>query len=156
MKKIVRDTSRVMALRKNDRITWLWIGLGLALLAFLSLGTFACSPAPAQVAESPTTLPAEISVDEAYQLYQEGTFFLDVRTQEEWDDFHAPNSTLIPLDQLENRLNELPKDEPIVVVCRSGNRSQVGRDILLSNGFEQTTSMAGGLNEWRSAGYPIE
>lgn len=156
MRKRVRETSRVMVLRKQARTTWLWIGLGLALLAFLSLGTFACSPAPAQVVESPTALPAEISVDQAYQLYQEGTFLLDVRTQEEWDDFHAPNTTLIPLDQLESRLDELPQDEQIVVVCRSGNRSQAGRDILLSNGFERATSVRGGLNEWRSAGYPIE
>jgi rhodanese-related sulfurtransferase len=143
-------------LNNQRSANWLWIGLGLALLALLSLGAVACSPAPAQVAPSSVTLPAEISVDEAYQLYQEGTFVLDVRTPEEWDDFHAPNTTLIPLDQLESRLSELPQDEPIVVVCRSGNRSQAGRDILLSNGFTQTTSMAGGLNEWRSAGYPIE
>lgn len=81
---------------------------------------------------------------------------LDVRTQEEWDEFHAPNTTLIPLDQLESRLGELPENEPIVVVCRSGNRSQAGRDILLTNGYEPTTSMAGGLNAWRDADYPIE
>ena len=156
MRKSSKDTTRVLVLNNQRSVNWLWIGLGLALLALLSLGAVACSPAPAQVAQSSVTLPAEISVDEAYQLYQEGTFLLDVRTPEEWDDFHAPNTTLIPLDQLESRLSELPQDEPIVVVCRSGNRSQAGRDILLSNGFEQTTSMAGGLTEWRSAGYPIE
>src|SRR4030067_3254391 len=69
------------------------------------------------------TLAREISVDRAYERYQDGTFVLDVRTQEEWDEYHAPNTTLIPLDQLQARLNELPKDQPIVVVCRSGNRS---------------------------------
>ena len=88
--------------------------------------------------------------------YQQGVFLLDVRTQEEWDEFHAPNTTLIPLDQLGSRLSELPQDEPIVVVCRSGNRSQAGRDILLANGYEPATSMAGGLNAWREAGFPIE
>jgi rhodanese-related sulfurtransferase len=156
MRKSSKDTTRVLVLNNQRSVNWPWIGLGLALLALLSLGAVACSPAPAQVAPSSVTLPAEVSVDEAHQLYQDGIFFLDVRTPEEWDDFHAPNTTLIPLDQLESRLSELPQDEPIVVVCRSGNRSQAGRDILLSNGFAQTTSMAGGLNEWRSAGYPIE
>ena len=136
--------------------SWLWLSLLLVLLAITSLGITACGTAPAQIAESPTSLPAEISIDEAHQLYQEEVFFLDVRTQEEWDDFHAPNTTLIPLDQLPSRVHELPSDEPIVVVCRSGNRSQAGRDILLDNGFEQVTSMAGGLNAWRSAGYPTE
>ena len=102
------------------------------------------------------SLPAEISVAQAYQKYQDGVFLLDVRTQEEWDEYHAPNTTLIPLDQLPLRVNELPKDQEIVVVCRSGNRSQEGRDILLNAGFEKVTSMAGGLSGWRSAGYPIE
>ena len=81
---------------------------------------------------------------------------LDVRTLEEWNEFHAPNTTLIPLDQLMSRLSEVPRDKEIVVVCRSGNRSQQGREILLNAGFKQVTSMTGGLNEWRAKGYPIE
>lgn len=103
-----------------------------------------------------TALAKTISVSDAYQRYQNGAFVLDVRTQEEWDEFHAPNTKLIPLDQLPARLAEVPRDREIVVVCRSGNRSQQGRDILLNAGFEQVTSMSGGLNEWRSSGYPIE
>ncbi len=102
------------------------------------------------------SLPREINVDEAYGKYQSGTFVLDVRTLEEWNEFHAPNSTLIPLDQLAARISELPRDKEIVVVCRSGNRSQQGRDILLNAGFQQVSSMAGGLTEWRTKGYPIE
>jgi rhodanese-related sulfurtransferase len=97
-----------------------------------------------------------IGVSEAYEMYRNGAFVLDVRTQEEWDEFHAPNTTLIPLDQLASRLNEVPRDRQVVVVCRSGNRSQEGRDILLNAGFEQVASMAGGLNEWRASGYPVE
>lgn len=102
-----------------------------------------------------TTFAREISVDQAYELYQAGTFVLDVRTQEEWDEYHAPNTTLIPLDELEARLSELPADQDIVVVCRSGNRSQQARDILLNAGFS-ATSMAGGLKEWYAKGYPVE
>jgi rhodanese-related sulfurtransferase len=99
--------------------------------------------------------PPEITVSEAYAKYQNGAFFLDVRTQDEWNQFHAPNSTLIPLDQLPSRLNEIPKDREIVVVCRTGNRSAQGRDILLNAGFTQVTSMQGGLTEWRDSGYPV-
>jgi rhodanese-related sulfurtransferase len=106
--------------------------------------------------ETANSLPSAISVSEAYEMYQNGAFVLDVRTQEEWDEFHAPNTTLIPLDQLASRLNEVPRDRQVVVVCRSGNRSQEGRDILLDAGFEQVSSMAGGLNEWRASGYPVE
>jgi rhodanese-related sulfurtransferase len=104
---------------------------------------------------STNSLAREVSVDEGYQMYQNGTFVVDVRTQQEWDEYHVPNTTLIPLDQLSNRLNEVPKDKAILVVCRSGNRSQQGRDILLSAGYN-ATSMAGGLKEWYAKGYPIE
>jgi rhodanese-related sulfurtransferase len=105
---------------------------------------------------TPSALPSEISVSEAYNKYQSGAFLLDVRTPEEWNEFHAPNTTLIPLDELPSRLSEIPRDKEIVVVCRSGNRSQQGRDILLNAGFQQVTSMQGGLNEWRASGYPVE
>jgi rhodanese-related sulfurtransferase len=152
----MKPVTNVKVMENQQNTPWLGIGILLALFAIFSLGIAACGPAPAQVAVDTANLPAEISIDEAHQLYEEDVFFLDVRTQEEWDDFHAPNTTLIPLDQLPNRVSELPSDEPIVVVCRSGNRSQAGRDILQDNGFEQVTSMAGGLNAWRSAGYPTQ
>lgn len=102
-----------------------------------------------------STLASAVTVDQAYEMYQSGTFTLDVRTQEEWDEYHAPNTTLIPLDELEARLSELPKDQEILVICRSGNRSQQGRDILLAAGFN-ATSMTGGLKEWSARGYPLE
>ncbi len=100
-------------------------------------------------------LALEVSVDQAYEMYQSGAFVVDVRTPAEWDEYHAPNTTLIPLDELQARLNEMPKDKEIVVVCRSGNRSQQGRDILLAAGYN-ATSMTGGLKEWYAKGYPID
>lgn len=106
--------------------------------------------------DSSSQLPYTISVEEAHQKYLEGAFFLDVREQSEWDQFHIPNTTLIPLGELPNRLDELPQNQPIVVVCRSGNRSQSGRDILLNAGLQNVTSMAGGVTQWSNLGYPIE
>jgi rhodanese-related sulfurtransferase len=99
-------------------------------------------------------LPAKISVEQAYEKYQSGVFLLDVREPEEWNEYHVPDTTLIPLGELASRVNELPKDREIVVICRSGNRSQEGRDILLQAGFTQVTSMAGGVKTWSSMGYP--
>lgn len=101
------------------------------------------------------SMPLEISVAGAYAARESGAFILDVREQSEWDEFHIPGATLIPLAQLESRLADIPSDQEVVVVCRSGNRSATGRDILLNNGFNQVTSMAGGMNEWRDAGYEI-
>jgi len=126
----------------------------IGIVAIVAVLIFLIASLGGEQASNTGSLPASVSVDEAYKLYQEGTFVLDVRTQEEWNEFHAPNTTLIPLDELASRVNELPKDQPIVVVCRSGNRSQTGRDILLQAGFN-ATSMNGGLTAWRDSGHPV-
>ena len=151
-KKTGARRKRTKGAQKNQNI-WLWIAGGLLVVVIAFGAIYLGSQRNSPTAE---TLPAEISVDQAYQKYQDGAFVLDVRTPQEWDDYHAPGTTLIPLDELPARVDELPEDQEIVVVCRSGNRSQSGRDILLDAGFEQVTSMAGGLNAWGAAGYPLE
>lgn len=125
----------------------------LAVLVLIVAAIVAFGP---RVAQAPANAPAEISVAQAYQEYQQGAFVLDVREVEEWDAFHIPDTTLIPLGQLAARTGELPRDRRIVVVCRTGNRSQEGRAILLAAGFSDVTSMAGGVTSWSRAGYPIE
>ena len=99
-------------------------------------------------------LPKEVSIAEAVSLRNDGAFVLDVRQPEEWNEYHVPGSTLIPLGELEARAKELPRDKKILVVCRSGNRSATGRDILLRAGFSSVTSLAGGLSQWKAAGHP--
>jgi len=106
------------------------------------------------IALRPAGYAEQISVAEAADKRDQGVFILDVRTVEEWEEYHIPDSTLIPLDQLEMRVNEVPRGQEIVVVCRSGNRSQQGRDILKKAGFAEVTSMTGGLKEWAAQGYP--
>ena len=126
----------------------------IAILLLVAFIVFIIASTGGDNSQSGSSLPASVSVHDAYQMYTDGTFVLDVRTVEEWNEYHAPNTTLIPLDELAAAVNELPKDQPIVVVCRSGNRSQTGRDILLGAGFN-ATSMTGGLNAWRDSGYPV-
>jgi rhodanese-related sulfurtransferase len=137
-------------LKQTDRFYWILIigGSLVLLVAFIFFFTRQKTP-------SSETLSNEISISQAYEHYQTGSIFLDVREKDEWREYHIPNSIHIPLGELEKRVNELPTDTPIVVVCRSGNRSQAGRDILLKAGFSSAASMAGGLKEWRSAGFPI-
>ncbi len=132
--------------KNNNYILW-----GVIALVVLGLGIVWLMSRNTSTASS---LPPEISVNEAVAKQQAGAFILDVREPSEWNDAHIAGATLIPLGELASRLSELPKDKQIVVVCRSGNRSAQGRDILLNNGFTQVTSMAGGLNQWKAAGYP--
>lgn len=129
-------------------------GVQIGILALVAVLVFIVASLGGEQASTTRALPPFVSVDEAYQMYEEGTFMLDVRTPEEWEEYHAPDTTLIPLDELASRVNELPQDQPIVVICRSGNRSQTGRDILLQAGFN-ATSTSGGLIAWQGGGYPV-
>ena len=81
---------------------------------------------------------------------------LDVRDQDEYDSGHLNNSILIPLDELENRLNEIMEynNTEIIVHCRTGFRSKSASEILASNGFSKIYNMLGGISGWIDAGYP--
>ena len=142
--------------RRKKRMTTLIVAAALIIVLAGVLFVIFNNNNSAPTETSAGSLPMEINVDDAYQLVEDGAFLLDVRTQGEWDEFHAPQATLIPLDELASRVSEIPSDQDIVVICRSGNRSQVGRDTLLDAGFTSVTSVAGGMNDWRSAGYPTE
>ena len=135
--------------RAPKRQTWKWIGIAVISLLIVAGLVFG-------IRNSQKVLPLEIPVAEAYQKYQEGAFILDVRTQEEWDEEHIPGAALIPLDELPYRINEVPADQEIIVICHSGNRSPAGRDILLDAGFERVTSSIGGIRSWAIMSYPLE
>lgn len=133
--------------RKTSQL-WVWLVAGAAVIAVLFL---VLTPATPRGNISP-----EVTVETAAQMRDEGAFILDVREQSEWDQFHIPSSTLIPLEYLSQKLDSLPKDQIIVVVCRTGNRSAEGRDILLRAGYLDVTSMDGGVTDWKMKGFPIE
>lgn len=137
----------------------------IALMTASMMALAACSAQPAAPAQTTNTqaaaqpaalkpLPLEINASEAKTMQDAGAYMLDVREQSEWNEMHMPGATLIPLGQLASRLSEVPKDKPVVVVCRSGNRSAQARDLLAQSGFSSVTSMAGGMKAWSSAGLP--
>jgi len=100
--------------------------------------------------------PKTITIGLASEKMNNGALMLDVRKSCEWEEMHIPGSVHIPLAQLQSRLNTLPAGRDIVVVCRSGNRSYIGLEILRKEGFEKSSSMTGGLTAWHAAGYPTE
>ena len=128
---------------------WGWAVLGIVLVEIIGYVILQTSK------PSVATLPVEVSVAQAQQLRDKNAFILDVREPSEWTQFHIPGATLIPLGQLPDRLNEVPKDRQVVVVCRTGHRSAEGRDILKQAGFTAVTSMTGGVTEWQAQGLPI-
>ena len=83
---------------------------------------------------------------------------VDVRSAEEFNgpDGRIAGSVLIPLQELDNRANELPPDQPVVVLCHSGSRSALATQQLLKAGLSQVANLRGGISGWRAAGYPLE
>ena len=134
---------------KKNFPAWGWM-IGFAVVALAIFAAYTALAAPA----GEKALPREITVAQAAELRDQGAFVLDVREPDEWNAGHIPGAALIPLGELSSRLSELPQDQQIVVVCRSGNRSATGRDILLGAGFQLVTSMGGGMNSWVSLGLP--
>ena len=146
---MAKTTRRKAQQQKKNNPYLLWGVIALVVLGLGSVWLMSRSSAA-----SNTGLPPEVSVQEAVAKQKAGAFILDVREPSEWNEAHIAGATLIPLGELASRVNELPRDQEIVVVCRSGNRSAQARDLLLKDGFTQVTSMAGGLNQWKGAGYP--
>jgi rhodanese-related sulfurtransferase len=98
----------------------------------------------------------DVSVQQGKEMIDNGeVFLLDVRTQEEYNEGHISGSTLIPVQELEARLNELPRNKKILVYCRSGNRSVTASETLVKNGFAQIFNIKGGITEWKNAGYDV-
>ncbi len=137
------------ASRKKTNPIWVGVLVAVALVAIVGVVIYLQANAPK------AQLPDVVSVAQAADLKSQGAFILDVRQPEEWTQFHIPGATLIPLGDLPNRLNEVPKDKKIVVYCRTGVRSAQGRDILRQAGFPQVTSLNGGITQWQAQGQPI-
>jgi rhodanese-related sulfurtransferase len=79
---------------------------------------------------------------------------LDVREDDEWAGGHAPQAVHVPMSQLIARLDELPTDRPISVVCHVGGRSAQVTAYLLQRGFD-ARSVDGGMDAWERAGLPV-
>ena len=115
-------------------------------IVFLIIGSFLLF-SPANNTQEST--PA-ISTLEGVDLYgNPNNIFLDVRTLDEHKTISIPNSLIIPVQELESRVNELKKykDQNIVVYCRSGNRSRTGTEILINNGYN-AVNLSGGIINW--------
>lgn len=78
----------------------------------------------------------------------EDVFVLDVREEAEYAFSHVPRSKNIPLGELESRVDELPKDEEVYIICRTGNRSDVAARQLTDLGFSKVYNVIPGMSQW--------
>jgi rhodanese-related sulfurtransferase len=83
------------------------------------------------------------------------SYLLDVREQDEWNAGHAPGAHHVPMMEIPARLAEVPTDEEIVVVCRSGGRSAQVVSYLMGNGWDNVRNLDGGMHSWAAARRPM-
>ena len=96
----------------------------------------------------------DISVDETLRLWQnKEAIVIDVRTPGEYQEGHIPGVANIPLDELEKRIGEVPKDKKVVLICRTGNRSAQGTKLLRGKGFTNVYNSTAGMSSWKG---PVE
>src|SRR2546425_12337571 len=83
-------------------------------------------------------------------------FLLDVREPWEYQQGHVPSAQLIPLGELEQRVNEVPRDRPVLAICHSGQRSLAAAGYLQQLGYRSGSSLDGGTAAWIERGYPVD
>lgn len=83
-------------------------------------------------------------------------YVVDVRNEEEFNQplGHIAKAQLIPLNQLESRLPEIPQDRPLVTVCHSGSRSSQATVMLKRHGIDRAANLRGGMLAWQASGLP--
>jgi peroxiredoxin family protein/rhodanese-related sulfurtransferase/TusA-related sulfurtransferase len=92
-----------------------------------------------------------ITYKKALELKDEGVILVDVRQKDEWDLGHVEGSVLIPHTELRERLEELPKDKPIILMCQVGLRGHIAGRILSQHGFTEVYNVTGGYKTLGSA-----
>lgn len=81
---------------------------------------------------------------------------LDVRTPDEFENGHVPGAILVPIDELkDSTFLKIPKDEEILIYCRSGHRSSWGAEYLARMGYASTYNLSGGIMVWEDQGYSV-
>jgi hydroxyacylglutathione hydrolase len=105
----------------------------------------------------PLATMEQVSVEELDARIREGRVgkVVDVRRPGEWQAGHIADAVHAPLASLAAAAGELPKDQPVAVVCQSGYRSSIATSILERQGFTRITNVVGGMSAWRGANLEV-
>jgi rhodanese-related sulfurtransferase len=98
---------------------------------------------------------SNVTVADLYTASQAGARVIDVREPFEYTEGHVAGSELVPLATIHARVNDFPKDEPIYVFCRSGNRSLQAAQVLVDAGYTDVRNVEGGIIAWTNARLPV-
>ena len=92
----------------------------------------------------------------AQHIMADDVYVIDVRNQAEWEEERLPAARHIMLGYLEEHVEELPRDKPLVLHCRAGTRSAIGASLLQASGITGIINMVGGIRDWTADGLPVD
>lgn len=94
----------------------------------------------------------EVSVQDLSEILKKApsTFLVDTREEEEVRDVNLSPTKVIPLGEFEDRFQEIPKDVPVYLYCRSGRRSRIALEFLKSKGYDNGFNVEGGILAWQN------
>jgi rhodanese-related sulfurtransferase len=116
-----------------------------AAVAAVAPATPAQSVEAAPAAEAPKATITDIDWNKALEMSKAGAVLIDVRTPAEVAEGMAPGAINIPLQEIEQRLSEFPKDKNLLIYCRSGKRSMAASNFLIENGYDKVFNVVGGF-----------
>lgn len=128
-----------------------------AILALIT-GAGACIPNASLTSTAAPILASERITPLEYQNQfgdSSSHLLIDVRTPEEFASGHIQNAVNISVETLQARLDEVPRGTPVVVYCRTGNRSASAAQILIEGGYQPVYDL-GGIQDWVAQGLPIQ
>jgi rhodanese-related sulfurtransferase len=97
----------------------------------------------------------EIDVDELEGHHSAGAVVIDVREPHEYDEAHVPGAVLIPMGEVQERVDDFRQTGPIYLICATGARSRRVAEFLETQGIE-AINVAGGTMAWIDAGFPVD
>lgn len=110
------------------------------------------------LAAEPPMKDGPVKIEQAQTLIGEGVQLLDVRTEQEWNAGHLEKAVRVPVTEegfVEKAKAALDPTKPVLVYCRSGNRSEKAAKLLREAGFSKVHELQGGIVAWQAAGKPV-
>ena len=125
---------------------------------FVALGVILVLLAAGPVSQQMYGIKNANTAQSVQLLNRENAVVVDVCEPKEFSAGHVPNAINFPLSSLKGRLRELEKhkNRPVIVSCRSGNRSMKGAVLLRKHGFPTVYNLSGGLQAWERDNLPVE
>ena len=98
-----------------------------------------------------------VTPEEATSMVEDGALLVDIREQNEWDEARIPGAVLKPMSIINDWWQDLPRDQAVILQCRTGSRSaQATHALVTQAGFDNVFNLTGGIIAWKQQGLAVD